>query len=107
MGSEAAAGLQPRLLQVPGSNLSVHTVVLAVLSGQLSSMLACSDPMELLVAFSAGGLLPLALMCLTELPVQLPGELQGGGVELDAAAVSQLIESALAASQLPESAASS
>lgn len=86
-------------LQVPGSNLSVHTVVLALLSGQLGVLLDCKEPLDLLVAFSAAGRLPLGLVCLSNLPYGLPDELQGGGVEVDVAAASAVITSMLAAAR--------
>jgi len=95
--SGGAAASQSDALQIPGSNLSVHTVVLSLLSGELSTMLGCADAMELLVAFSSGGRLPLALLCLAPLPVHLPDELAGGGVELDGYALQEAIASAVAA----------
>lgn len=95
--SGGAAASQSDALQIPGSNLSVHTVVLSLFSGELSTMLGCTDAMELLVAFSAGGRLPLALLCLAPLPVHLPDELAGGGVELDGYALREAIASAVAA----------
>jgi hypothetical protein len=78
-------------LQVPGSHLSVHTVVLALLSGQLPTMLGCAEAVELLLPFSAAGKVPLGLVCLSSLPVSLPGEMYGGGIELDVTAASALI----------------
>lgn len=78
-------------LQVPGSRLSVHTVVLALLSGQLPTMLGCAEPVELLLPFSAAGKVPLGLVCLSSLPVSLPDEMYGGGIELDVTAATALI----------------
>jgi hypothetical protein len=86
----------PNLLQVPGSNLSVHTVVLALLSGQLAVILDTNEPMELLVACSTADRLPLGLVCLSGLPFNLPDELQGGGVEVSVPAAVALITSMLA-----------
>jgi hypothetical protein len=75
----------------------VHSVVLALLSGQLGVMLDCKEPMDLLSAFKDAGQLPLGLVCLSSLPYSLPDEVQGGGVELDVAAVSAVVTSMLAA----------
>lgn len=95
-GAETVVASHPNPLQVPGSNLSVHTVVLALLSGQLGVMLDNKEPMELLVAFQAAERLPLGLVCLSGLPVNLPDELQGGGVEVDVPSASAVITSMLA-----------
>lgn len=97
--SASAIASQSDILQVPGVNLSVHSVVLAVFSGLLGTMLGCADDMGLLIPFSVAGKLPLGLLCLSALPAQLPDELQGGGVALDAAAMSQAIASAISVAQ--------
>lgn len=95
--ASATLSLHPSPLAVPGWNLSVHTVVLALLSGQLGVMLDCKEPIDLLTAFKDAGRLPLGLVCLSSLPHSLPEEVQGGGVELDVIAVSAVVTSMLSA----------
>lgn len=95
--ASASLSLHPSPLEVPGWKLSVHTVVLALLSGQLGVMLDCREPMDLLTAFKDAGRLPLGLVCLSSLPHSLPEEVQGGGVELDVTAVSAVVTSMLSA----------
>jgi hypothetical protein len=97
--SSAAAASHLDPLQVPGSNLSVHTVVLALFSGQLGTVLAHKEPLVLLEAFSAADRLPLGLVCLSSLPVCLPDDVQGGGIELDVGAASSVIGSMLEAAR--------
>jgi hypothetical protein len=97
--SGAAPALHLDPLQVPGSNLSVHTVVMALLSGQLGSIVAQKEPLNLLEAFSAADRLPLGLVCLSSLPVSLPDEVHGGGIELDVSAASAVISYMLEAAR--------
>jgi hypothetical protein len=62
-------------------------------------MLAEKEPLNLLEAFSAADRLPLGLVCLSSLPVSLPDEVHGGGIELDVSAASAVISSMLEAAR--------
>lgn len=95
----AAPGNNTSDWEVPGSNISIHAAVLAVLNGQISSILGCGSAMDLLVPFSGCGRLVLGLLCCSPMPVLLPDESQGGGVWLGVADLRQSITAALDAAR--------
>eukprot|EP00775_Hariotina_reticulata_P010635 gene10635-10793_t len=85
--------------EIPGSNVSVHAAVVALLGGNLMRLLGCADAMDLLVPFSSAGQLPLGLLCCSALPVVLPEGHQGGGILLPVQDLSAAIRAAVMASR--------
>jgi hypothetical protein len=91
----AAALAAADILDVPGAHISPHTIALAVLSGQLWQLLGGTEHAG--AAFEAAGRLPLAALCMSELPLLLLDASQGGGMLLPSAGVAAAVAAAVQA----------